>query len=90
MSKPLPEPKKAIAEVLYCLITRTFLKEQDMRLNSFRDCMSQLRNYYNSPIRHVDIPGKTRHGRPVKYRKHFLLTISRARASRIYLQINAA
>lgn len=86
----LPEPKKCITKVLYGLITRSAISERDYNFNSFRSILSDLRNDYGIPIRHVDVEGTNEFGKKYIYRRHFLLTISHKKAIRTYLKINEA
>jgi hypothetical protein len=84
----LPPPKRAIAEVLLSLIMGDEVKESRYRFNGFRDAISQLKNYYKLPLRHIDVDGKNKFGRPCKYRKHFILRMHVKKAKAIYLKIN--
>jgi len=86
----LPEPKKYITKVLYGLITRSAISEQDYRINSFRSILSDLRREYGIPIRHVDVEGTNEFGKKYVYRRHFLLTISHRKAIKTYMKINNA
>ena len=87
--KNLPQPTKAITRVLLSLITEPAISERQFSYNSFRDIISTLRRQYHVPIRHVDVEGQNEFGRRYIYRKHFLLTISREKAVRTYLKLNA-
>jgi hypothetical protein len=86
----LPEPKKCITKVLYGLITRPNISEQEYRINSFRSILSDLRRLYGIPIRHVDVEGTNEFGKKYVYRRHFLLTISHKKAIKTYMKINNA
>lgn len=88
MEPNLPPPKKAIAEVLYNLITQPEIKEQNFRLNSFRSILSDLRNDYKLAVAHKDKPGKTKYGKQTVFRVHYLFKISIPRAKRLYEKIN--
>lgn len=68
MQPNLPPPKKAIAEVLFYLITQPEIKEQNFKINSFRSILSDLRNYYGLTIRFKDKNGTTKYDRKTVYR----------------------
>lgn len=84
----LPPPTKCISKILYSLITEPAISEQQFKINSFRSILSDLRREYGIPIRHVAVEGTNEFGRKYLYRRHFLLTISREKAIRLYKIIN--
>jgi hypothetical protein len=89
MNKQLPPPRSSIASLLLELILKKDVRETDLDpFNGFRDALSELRNYYKIPIRHIDVKGVSKFGKPCKYRRHYLLTINRKRAIRVYLKLN--
>lgn len=88
MKTELPEPKSRKAELLYDMIQGRMIAEQDYTYNRFRGDISDLRLEYQLPIRHVDVPFKSKYGHKNKFRKHFLLSIHRKKAVQIYKQIN--
>lgn len=89
MEPNLPQPKKAIAEVLYGLITKTEIKERMYSINSFRSILSDLRNDYKLAVQHKDKPGKTKYGKQTVFRVHYLFKISIPKARRLYQKLNA-
>jgi hypothetical protein len=84
----LKPPKRDTADVLYDLIQGKVVKEREYNVNSFRDIISRLKRIHGIPLRHVDVEAKTRHGEVRRYRKHFLLSIHRKKAIRVYEKIN--
>lgn len=88
MNDTLPKPRKSITKVLHALITRSEIKEQDFRMNSFRSILHELRTDYAIPIQFKEKEGTTEFGRKIKYRVHYLWQISINKAKRIYLKIN--
>lgn len=87
-TEALPKPKSRKAELLFDMISGKMIAEQDYTYNRFRGDISDLRLDYGLPVRHVDVPFKSKYGHKNKFRKHFLLSIHRNKAVRIYKQIN--
>lgn len=88
LTQKLPEPKSRKAELLYDMIQGRMIAEQDYTYNRFRGDISDLRLEHGLPVRHVDVPFKSKYGHKNKFRKHFLLSIHRKKAVQIYKQIN--
>lgn len=84
----LPAPKSKIAKVLYALASGKAISEQDFDINSFRSILSDLRNDYNVPIRHVKEVSKDEFGKQSWYYRYFTLTIDRKKCQKVYLKIN--
>lgn len=84
----LPKPKSRKAELLFDMIQGKVITESDYDYHRFRGDISDLRLEYGLPVRHVDVPFKSKYGHKNKFRKHFLLSIHRKKAVQIYKQIN--
>lgn len=86
----LSEPNSLKAEILYALLTRLFITEQDFRMNSFRSRVSDLRTKHKLTIRHKDVTKKNRYGHAMTYRRHYIWMKDAKKALRIYKTINDA
>lgn len=86
----LQPPTKTISKVLFALITRPEIREQDFRINSFRSILHELREDYKLPVRFKEKKGETEFGRKIIYRVHYLWTSTVPRAVRLYNKINQA
>jgi len=86
----LPKPKSAKATILYGLITRQEISEQEYPFNGFRSRVSDLKLKHNLPIRFKKIKGKNQFGHAMVYRVHYLWRISIPKAIRLYRKINGA
>lgn len=84
----LPPPKSRKAELLLDMISGKMIAEQDYDYNRFRGDISDLRNKYQVPIRHAEEPFENIYHHKGKFRKHFILTIHRRKAQKVYQQIN--
>jgi hypothetical protein len=84
----LPEPKSRKAELLRDLIMGKIISEQDYSYNRFRGDISDLKNKYQVPIRYAEEDFTNVYGHKSKFRKHYLLTIDREAAEKIYEKIN--
>lgn len=84
----LPPPKTKIAKVLFALVTGKVISEQEFRINSFRSILSDLRNDYEIPIRHVKEISQDEFGKRTWYYRYFTLSIDRKKCQRVYLKIN--
>lgn len=83
----LPKPKSTLAEVLYGLITKSEISEQQFAQNGFRSRISDLKKL-GIPVKEKIIEGVSRHGNPMKYKVRYLFMISIPKATRIYRKIN--
>lgn len=86
----LPEPKSRKAELLRDLIMGKIISEQDYSYNRFRGDISDLKNKYHVPIRFAEEDFTNVYNHKSRFRKHYLLTIDRAKAEEIYMKINKA
>lgn len=84
----LPPPKSRKAELLLDLISGKMITERDYDYNRFRGDISDLRNKYQVPIRHAEEDFTNKYQHKNKFRKHFILTIHRKKAQKVYQQIN--
>lgn len=84
----ITEPKSKIAKVLHALIAGRAISERDFKINSFRSILSDLRNAYGIPIRHVKETSKDEFGKPSWYYRHFTLVIDRPKCRKVYKTIN--
>ena len=84
----IPKPTNTLAEVLYGLITRSEISEQEYSQNGFRSRICDLKK------RGIPVKDKTKtklnvHGREIKYKVRYLFTISIPKAIRTYNKINS-
>lgn len=84
----LAPPKNRKAELLRDLIMGKIISEQDYSYNRFRGDISDLKNKYNVPIRYAEEEFTNIYQHKNKFRKHYLLTIDREAAERVYEKIN--
>jgi hypothetical protein len=83
----LPAPRSSTAEVLYGLITRSEISEQDFRMNGFRSRISDLKRM-GIPVKDKTKTRPNIHGHPMTYKVRYLFSISIPKAIRLYLKIN--
>lgn len=83
----LPTPRSATAEVLYGLITRREISEQDFRMNGFRSRVSDLKKM-GVPVKDKTKTRDNIHGHTMTYKVRYLFSISIPKAKRLYLKIN--
>lgn len=88
LTQKLAEPRNQMAQLLYDMIRGKDISEQQYCQNRFRGNISDLRNDYGIPIRHVDVSFVNQFGRKGKFRKHYILTIDREEAIGVYNKIN--
>lgn len=86
----LAEPKSRKAELLRDLILGKVIAEQDYNYNRFRGDISDLKNKYHVPIRFAEEDFTNVYKHKSRYRKHYLLTVDRDEAIKIYNRINRA
>ncbi len=86
--KALAKPTNTMAVLLSAMIRGKMISEGDIRLNSFRSRISDLRLRYGLPIRHKDVSFKNGFGRSSHYRRHYILSVDREKALKVYGEIN--
>lgn len=86
--KELAEPKSRKAQLLRDMIIGKIISEQDYDYNRFRGDISDLKNKYHVPIRFAEEEFTNIYHHKNKFRKHYLLTIDREAAERVYEKIN--
>lgn len=86
----LAPAKNQMARLLRDMIEGRMISEQDYSYNRFRGNISDLINEYGCPIRHQDVPFVNSFGRKSKYRKHYIMSVDRAEAIKIYHKVNSA
>jgi len=84
----LAPPKNQMAHLLHEMLQGKMITERSYRYNSFRSSISDLINDFGVPIRHKDVPFVNRYGRKSKHRKHYILSIHRAKAIKVFNRIN--
>ena len=85
----LTRPRNQKAHVLYLLLTKKYLSEQDTSFNAFRSRLSELkREPYNLPVQFIRKPFVTVLGKKSKYKKHFILPEDREYCLEVYNKIN--
>jgi hypothetical protein len=83
----LTQPQSQLAEVLYGLITEPEITERDFFQNGFRSRLTDLRNL-GLQIRDRWKQKKNKFKRPCRFKVHYLWSIEKRKAERIYQSIN--
>jgi len=84
----LDQPRTVKAAILRELIMRPEISEQDVRFNSFRSRLSDLRLDHGLNIRFKEKKKKNAFGHDLVYRVHYLWQIEKNKAIRLYKKIN--
>lgn len=85
----LKEPHSQLAEVLHGLITKNEISERMYDQNGFRSRLTNLRKL-GLNIRDKWKSFVSKHGHPGQYKSHYLWTIEKKKAIKIYNRINKA
>lgn len=84
----LAPPRNQQAHLLGEMIKGRMISERDFQYNRFRGSISDLINEHKAPIHHKDVPFENTFGRKSTYRRHFILTVDREEAIKVYNRIN--
>jgi hypothetical protein len=88
MTTTLEQPRTVKAAILRELILRPEISEMDVRFNSFRSRISDLRLEHGLNVRYKEKKAKNAFGNDLVYRVHYLWQIDLKKAVRLYKKIN--